>query len=302
MSDTSLVSVVAEGGVRGVTFTCRAAITILLDADPYDGSIGVGGRVLRLLAGIAAPASGTVRVLGHDPHTGPALRRDIALLGDPALLEGDDDVASLARIVSDVRSVPWPEPEGDPADFAVRRAWADRLAAADRARLLLVAHPEDYVDPVERDRVLAAIGRARARAARVVVATRSLDVVLSHAPDDDALGVVLAGGVVAGAAPAHALPWAVAPQGVPTRVVQVVVDGEDDEPAAARLAASLLAETDVAKTIASVDTLSSRELRVHTLDPREVARAIARRAGEGLAVRALTVLGASAADIAGGAR
>lgn len=297
-SDTGFENVVAAGVLRGLTFSCAAPITILLDADEGGGA----GLALRLLGGVVAPASGRVRVLGGDPAADAALRRDVALLGDDVLLAGDgaEDVADLAAI----RGAPAPSLEGrDLRDRAVRRAISDALAAPARARLVLLAHPEDYRDAESRRAVLEQTRAAIERGVPVVIATRVLDEVLAFSPDDRAIAAVIAGGTVVASAPAHALPWALPWDAETTRVVRIVVaEDHDAVPPSARLAASLFADADVGRAIVAAEPVSPTELRVRTRDPRALARSIGARAKEGLAVRALVVLGAPAIELAGGRR
>ncbi|MBI2392752.1 MAG: hypothetical protein HYV09_24415 [Deltaproteobacteria bacterium] len=307
MSGTGFQGVVAggangaAGALRGFSFFFNTPLTVLVDAAPDDGSPSAAALALRLLAGIGRPRSGRVFVFDADPAADPALRRAIALLGDPVLLGAEDtadDPAGSARALAAVRDVPLTTVEPLLADTSSegRRALADALANVERARLVLLSFPERYVDATARDAVLSRVRGAVERGAQAVIATRTLDQVLAFAPDDGAVGVILANGVAAAAAPAHALPWAVPADGLRTRAVRVVVSG------AAKLAAELLADESVAKALTLIEPISSDEVRFHTRDPRALARAIGARAKEGLPVRALTVLGATAAEVLGGYR
>jgi hypothetical protein len=281
---------VVRGPLRGFTLSCPTPITILLDAGPLEARSGA--VALRLLAGIERPSSGRVLTLGADPSIDASLRRSIALLGDPALLEGVDDPTSLAEELAAIRSVSL---RGGDA-----RALADQLAKADSARIVLVAYPEDYVEGEARRVLFSSIRNAIERSVPVVIATRSLDEVLALSPDDRALAGVIRDGVVVTTAPAHALPWSLPWDANTTRLVRIVL-GDDDAspPPAARLAAELLADDTVGGSIAQAEPITKVELRLRTRDPRAVARAIAARAKKGLDVRALTVIGASAAEMAG---
>lgn len=270
---TALRGVVAGGLLRGITLTFERLTIVVDDGDES------AGLVLRLLAGIQRPSSGRVLVNDVDPARDAALRRDIALLGDTALL---DDDHGLAREMAALRGV---ELDGSNA-----RAMADSLANDTRAKLVLLAYPERYLH--ERDLMLTRARAALDRGASVVIATRSLDDVLSVASDHRAVGAILARGVAAAIAPAHALPWAIPLDGTRTRVVRVVVDG------AAKLAADLLNDEAVSPTLALIEPLAADEVRIHTRDPRAVARAIAERAKSGLAVRAMTVIGAAPTELA----
>jgi hypothetical protein len=224
--------------------------------------------------------------------TDASLRKSIALLGDPALLEGVEHPRSLAEELAAIRSVTLQG--GD------TRALADRLAKADSARIVLCAYPEDYVEGEARRALFSSIRAAIERSVPVVVATRSLDEVLALSPDDRALAAVIRDGVVVSSAPAHALPWSLPWDANTTRLVRVVLADDDaSPPPAARLAAELLSDEAIGGSIAQAEPVTKLELRLRTRDPRAVARAIAARAKKGLDVRALTVIGASAAEMAG---
>jgi hypothetical protein len=287
---TTAWEAVVQGPLRGFTMHCPTPITILLDSDPLEARSGA--TALRLLAGIMPAASGRVLALGGDPLRDAALRRSIALLGDPALLEGAEDPHAMAAELAVIRGVTL---EGGDA-----RALADRLANPENARLVLVSHPEDYLEGPARKALFSSIRAAIARSVPVVIATRSLDEVLALSPDDRALAGVIRDGTIVASAPAHALPWSLPWDASTTRLVRVLL-AEDDlsPPPAARLAADLLSDETVGASIAQAEPITKVELRLRTRDPRAVARAIAARAKKGLDVRALTVLGASAAEMAG---
>lgn len=302
MTRTWLRGVVSGGVLHGLTLDCATPLTILVDVEPDAGRVGAAAHALRVLAGIEVPRSGEARALGADPAHDPALRRRIALLGDDALLPpGDDDLLSTGDRLARARGV-----SIDRASLAelegatLRRALADRVANDAAASLLLVSHPERYLAPGARDAVLARARAALDRGAQVVIATRRLDEVLAFAPDDRASAAVIARGVVTAVSPAHALPWALGPEGVATRIVRVVVEDAPERAIgeSARLASELLADPEIAPRVASVEPLDRSELRVAARDPRAVVRAIARRAKDGLEVRALVVL----SDVAGGLR
>lgn len=280
-----LQNVIAGGLLRGLTLTIDR-LAILVDEGDDAAQL-----VLRLIAGIERPSSGKVLVHGVDPATDAGLRRDIALLGDPVLVEPslhghDGELAGLAR-VRGVELGPMPT-----STFEERRAAADALANDARAKVVLAAYPERYRDGGLLARARAAV----ARGALVVVATRTLDEVLSLAADESAMGVIVARGIAAAVAPAHALPWAAPIDGARTRIVRVVVDG------AAKLAAELLQDEAVAAQLALIEPINAEEVRFHTRDPRALAKAIGARAKDGLGVRAMSVLGAPATELLGGLR
>jgi hypothetical protein len=222
------------------------------------------------------------------------MRRDIALLGDPALLSEDGARDEAPRIAA-VRGVELKQELLATADsFEGRRALSDAHANDTRALLVLISFPENYVDG--REAILTRARAALDRGAQVIIATRALDDVLSLAADDRAMGIMLARGVVAASAPAHALPWAIPADGTRTRIVRVVL-----REGSARLAAELLG-SEVGPSLALIEPISDEEVRFHTRDPRALARAIASRAKDGLPVRALTVMGAPVTELLGGFR
>jgi hypothetical protein len=304
-----LTSVVSGAVLRGVTIPCEAPLTILVDADVDEGSARAGGQVLRLLAGIGRPTAGKVRVLDRDPASDPALRREIALLGDDVLLDRGRPLDEAAVDVARVRGIDRLATKDavralvqDATPELARRRVADVLAAPERARLLLVSYPERHADPTARDALVERIRAAMLREVPVVLATTRLDDWLVLAHDARAFAFILGGGVVLAAGPAHGVPWSLPLDRGATRLVRVLLE---DEPTAteraapaARLASELLADVNVSAQLAAVEPIGRVELRLHTRAPRELARAIARRAHDGLAVRQLVVQGAPTAAIA----
>lgn len=307
---TGWTSVTAGFSLRGLSVACTARATVLVDSSP-DPSGGPGGAALslRVLAGIERPKSGKVEVFGVDPARDAALRTRIALLGDPVLLSGGLPLAPLVEALATVRGVPVPRIDDTLDPVRRLRALADALAAPARAELVLVSLPERYVDEGDRDRLVSALRDAIERGAKVVVATRALDDLLAFLPEDTQAFVLSQGMALAGG-PAHALPWAIPLDGVATRLVRIVVgDGPTQDEAgvplpvrasaAARLAADLLSDPEVAPVIALVEPVDAHELRVQARDPRILARAIGKRAAAGLPVRDFAVHGASAQLLAG---
>jgi hypothetical protein len=300
-SETSLRGVIARGVLRGLTVQCAPKLTLLLDADGEGPGLRPAACALRMLAGVDRPSAGVVRALGADPARDPKLRRDIALLGDDVLLEEasplEDAVITLARVrgVEEltrrdrVRAIV-AEHE---SPLVARKTLSDRLAAPERARLVLVSHPERWSDASARDRLTRAVNDALDRGVQVVLATTRLDDWLHVARSADATAVLLAAGVAVASGPAHGLPWAVPTDGTGVRVVRVAV-----KELAHRLASELFADDEIAPTIVAVETVSPTELRVHTRDPRALSRSIARRAADGLEVRKLVVQGATALALA----
>jgi hypothetical protein len=254
-----------------------------------------------MLAGVDRPSAGVVRALGGDPARDPKLRRDIALLGDDVLLEAatpiEDAVMAIAR-VRGVESLAHRDrvravvAESKSAAVA-RKTLSDMLAAPERARLVLVSHPERWSDAAARERSTRAVNDALDRGAQAVLATTRLDDWLHVARSADATAVLLASGVAVASGPAHGLPWAVPADGAGVRIVRIAV-----KEAAHRLASDLFADAEIAPTIVAVESVSPTELRVHTRDPRALSRSIARRAADGLEVRKLIVQGSTAVALA----
>ena len=303
-----LAAVASAGVLRGVTLACEAPLTILVDSDADEGGRRAAGQALRLLAGIGRPTAGRVIVFDRDPATDPALRRDIALLGDDVLIDRGRVLPDAAIEIARVRGLTaLTTKEGIDAlvgkestpDVARRRV-ADALAAPERAKLVLASYPERYADPVARDALVEQLRAAIVRGVPVVLATTRLDDWLNLAHDARAHAFILGGGVVVAAGPAHGVPWSLPLDRGATRLVRVLLEDEalEGAPPAARLAGELLSDAEVSAELAAVEPIGRVELRLHTRAPRELARAIARRAHEGLAIRQMVVHGAPIAAIA----
>lgn len=288
--------VVAGTALRGFSFFCTTPLTILLDGGPDDGSLPASALVLRLFAGIARPSAGRVFTFGVDPAADASIRRGVALLGDPALLE--DEPAETARDLAKLRGVTAElgAAIASATDGPGRRALSDLVANPRAARLVLLSFPERYLDRDAREAALGEVRAAVDRGAHAIIATRSLDDVLAFAPDDRALAVIVAGGLNAAVAPAHALPWATPYDGQRARLVRVVCEE------AKRLTIDLLHDQAINDALVSIEPVSAEEVRFYTRDPRALSRAIAARAKDGFAIRALNVYGASAAELVGGMR
>ncbi|MEO7096224.1 MAG: hypothetical protein ABI175_23395, partial [Polyangiales bacterium] len=178
-----LASVVAGNALRGVTVQCDSPLTILVDSDVDEGGNRAAGHALRLLAGIGRPKAGKVRVFDRDPAADPVLRREIALLGDDALVDRGRPLDDAAIDVARIRGIESLSTRDQVTAFVgketapdvARRRVADELAAVARARLVLVSYPERYVDPAERDALIERIRAAILRGAPVVLATSRLD-------------------------------------------------------------------------------------------------------------------------------
>ena len=198
----------------------------------FDLSVGAGRSValvgrngagksttMRVLAGVLPPSAGSVRVAGRDAATDPA--------GVRAQVGYCPDVGGLIP-----RATPW-----EHLQLAARlrgmRAWQGRAqallerfeldSAADRTTagfshgmsrrlsvvlaafaeppLLLLDEPFDGVDPLGVEATTEVVAAARARGAAVLVSTHLLELAVQACEQ----AVVLRGGRVVGAAPAHEL-------------------------------------------------------------------------------------------------
>ena len=319
---TGWIAAVSKGTLHGLSLTLTTPLTFLLDPDAPRGD-GASAQALRLLAGWSRPSAGTVRVFGRDPADDPGIRRSVALLGDTALLPSAHELPDMLPALAAARGLAvdssWSVSRAK-VDADARLALADRLANPSSAKLLLVRHPELRTRDALAS-VLAAIEAAVARGALVVISTSTLDRWLGLARQA-ATAAVISGGRVVAAGEAHGIPWAIPLDGTTTRAIEVSL--EEDPPAlehtlpagqrltddagdapsqhrappSARLAASLLSDPVVAPVVASIEPAGRLELRVHARDVRVVARAIARHARQGVAVRRLLVTGAPAAQLA----
>ncbi len=184
------------------------------------GRNGAGkSTTMRVLAGVLPPSAGTVQVAGIDAATDPS--------GVRAAVGYCPDVGGLIP-----RATPW-----EHLQLAARlrgmRDWQDRahdllerfdlqgatdrvtsgfshgmsrrlsvvLAAFHRPRLLLLDEPFDGVDPLGVDATLEVVRQAREDGAAVLVSTHLLELAVQACQE----AVVLKGGRVVGAAPAHDL-------------------------------------------------------------------------------------------------
>ncbi len=74
------------------------------------GPNGAGkSTLLRMLSGLARPSNGTVRVLGHDPRTATAVRRQIGLAPQQESVFEHLGALELVRVCAAVRGVAEPE-------------------------------------------------------------------------------------------------------------------------------------------------------------------------------------------------
>jgi iron complex transport system ATP-binding protein len=185
------------------------------------GANGAGkSTLLRLMAGVVAPSSGTLKWFGGE-EDGAALRGRVAWLPEAS---GAEWAATIEELVSLAAALYGGsrEARGDRVETALaevdlvalrRRRWSTlskgerRRAAtaqvlATGAELLLLDEPLDGVDPESAERLLERLA-ARARAGSTIVL--SSHVLLDGAIGGDALTVLAGGRVVASGPPAALL-------------------------------------------------------------------------------------------------
>ena len=152
--------------VSDVTFSIGAGITSLL------GPNGAGkSTVMRLLCGLTAPSSGTVKVYGRDPRADQAVFRSIGLVPQQesiiepvtclrfvTLAAQLSDVASPERAATDAVNLV----ELDPADErplsmyskGMRQRVKVASAIVHQPRLLILDEPLNGLDPRQRARMI----------------------------------------------------------------------------------------------------------------------------------------------------
>jgi len=165
------------------------AVTLVVRAGAACGIAAPNGAgkslLLDILAGYAAPTSGRVRLLGHDPRAA-ALRGQVAALAQRPMLDAADSVAGLLGYLADLagvaRATAVPpvlerlaltelaaERVGELSE-GVRRRVALAAVLIGRPRIVLLDEPGAGLDPVARRSVDAAV-RELKRSATVVVAS-----------------------------------------------------------------------------------------------------------------------------------
>ncbi|MGY1745780.1 ABC transporter ATP-binding protein [Blastococcus sp. SYSU D00695] len=172
--------------VRGISFEVRPGEVFAL--------LGVNGAgktsALEVLEGLAAPAAGTVRVLGHDPIAErAAVRPSLGVLLQASGLPGDLTVAETVRTWAGTLTSPLPLAEAlaqvgltGRADVAVRslsggerRRLDLTLALLGRPRVVVLDEPSTGLDPESRRAVWGLVRRHVAEGAAVVLTTHHLE-------------------------------------------------------------------------------------------------------------------------------
>ena len=173
--------------VSDVSFRLGAGVTALL------GPNGAGkSTMLRLLAGLAAPSEGTVRVLGGDPRTDIGLRRRFSLVPQQESLFEHLRVREFVRLAADLTGLADAEAATeralgtvglDPSDK--RRLSTYSKGMRQRAKLasaivgspdvLLLDEPLTGLDPNQRTLMIELFHRIGASGRCVLVSSHVLD-------------------------------------------------------------------------------------------------------------------------------
>jgi ABC-2 type transport system ATP-binding protein len=184
------------------------------------GRNGAGkSTVMRVLAGVLPPSSGTVQVVGVDAARDPAgVRAAVGYCPDVGGLIPRATPWEHLQLAARLRGVhDWRIRAEDLLERFDLTGAADRitagfshgmsrrlsvvLAAFHEPRLLLLDEPFDGVDPLGVEATLEVVHAARASGAAVLVSTHLLELAVSACQE----AVVLRGGRVVGAAPAAEL-------------------------------------------------------------------------------------------------
>lgn len=153
--------------------------------------------VIRLVAGLAFPSSGTVRMLGHDPHETPAVRRRLgAVVEAPAAfypyLSGRSNLLLHARLAggvatSRVREVLEQVELGGVADrkvgvysLGMRQRLGVAAALLTRPEVLILDEPASGMDPLSLHLVHRVLRDAAASGTAVLLSTHHLDEVVAY--------------------------------------------------------------------------------------------------------------------------
>ncbi len=263
-ADTAGPRGAARGAVVGVSLALGQGLHAVLGT-PEDGTIALGD----LLAGRRAPARGSVRLEGRDPHQDPALRRRIAHLSPLPELPEARDVAASVRGALAARGMPQPEAEAGRAlaSLGIGPLARRRLAslthgearAVDAAIALSAADPwlvvahEPFVEvtgPVEA-RVEARL-RELAQLGACVLLVTSSPRDASRLGDDVLVlerGIVVRGAAAGGAGLVESPPWPGARAMRAELVAHLAPRADHSAPSAARAVARLLADRDAAVSV-----------------------------------------------------
>lgn len=153
--------------------------------------------VIRLVSGLAFPSSGTVRMLGHDPHETPSVRRRLgAVVEAPAAfypyLSGRSNLLLHARLAggvatSRVREVLEQVELGSVADrkvgvysLGMRQRLGVAAALLTRPEVLILDEPASGMDPLSLHLVHRVLRDAAASGTAVLLSTHHLDEVVAY--------------------------------------------------------------------------------------------------------------------------
>lgn len=153
--------------------------------------------VIRLVSGLAFPTSGMVRMLGHDPHETPAVRRRLgAVVEAPAAfypyLSGRSNLRLHANLAGGV--APGRVDEvlaqvelGDAADrkvgvysLGMRQRLGVAAALLTRPEVLILDEPASGMDPLSLHLVHGVLREAAASGTAVLLSTHHLDEVVAY--------------------------------------------------------------------------------------------------------------------------
>jgi iron complex transport system ATP-binding protein len=213
----------ARSVLRGVTATVDSGDMVVIV-----GPNGAGkSTLLRTLAGLVAPAAGSVRAFGHDPARAdrriiarelaylpqqyelafPFIVEEVVLLGRYSRQRGlglasDDDLAAAraAMAACDVEALAQRRFDELSGGEARRVILAQALCQG--ARCLLLDEPTTGLDPAHARRVFELLRTQCDAGAAAIVVTHDLDLALRHGKT---LWLVHGGGIAARGAPAEVL-------------------------------------------------------------------------------------------------
>ncbi len=153
--------------------------------------------VIRLVSGLAFPSSGSVRMLGHDPHETPSVRRRLgAVVEAPAAfypyLSGRSNLVLHARLAggvasSRVREVLDQVELGHAADrkvgvysLGMRQRLGVAAALLTRPEVLILDEPASGMDPLSLHLVHRVLRDAASSGTAVLLSTHHLDEVVAY--------------------------------------------------------------------------------------------------------------------------